>query len=80
MKRPSSAMKQRRSIITKEFLTGLVAIILGGYNLLPYFGVNLPHYEPPKIIANVVLVLAGVFLWFAAYKLWRYKWHSSRIF
>ena len=78
---PSRHPGERKSgLITKEFLVGLVAIILGGYNLLPYIGVQVPPFEPPKIIANIVLVIAGLILWITAYRLWRYKWHTSRLF
>jgi hypothetical protein len=78
---PRSASGQGgRTLVTKEFFVGLLAIALGGYNLLPYFGVNLPPFEPPKIVANIVLVIAGLILWVTAYKLWRFRWHSRGLF
>ncbi len=76
----STGGERKNSLITKEFLVGFLAIALGGYNLLPYFGVNLPSFEPPKIVANIVLVIAGLILWITAYKLWRFRWHSRGLF
>lgn len=81
MKIPTSSKKitRKKSLINKEFLIGLLAIVLGGYNLLATFGVVSVFVEVPQIIANVLLILAGLFLWVTAYKLSRYKHHSSHI-
>ena len=75
----SKKISSKKKTISKEFLTGLLAIILGGYNLLTAFGVISVFVEVPQIIANILLVFAGLFLWVTAYKLSRYKYHSSRI-
>ena len=81
MKIPRSKIKpEKRSAISKEFFIGLLAIILGGYNLLTAMGVISVFVEIPQIIANIVLVLAGLFLWVTAYKVSRYKYHTRRIF
>jgi len=81
---PGDADHKRKVVVTKEFIVGFLAILIGGYNLLPYFGLKAFEFsalnEPMKVIANAVLVLAGLILWLTAYKLWRYRWHSSRIF
>jgi hypothetical protein len=72
--------RKSKGVIGKEVFVGLLAIVLGGYNLLSYFGVITYKFEIPQIIANIILVIAGLILWMTAYKLWRYRWHSSRIF
>lgn len=81
MKKPGSlGKKSRKSLMSKEFLTGLLAIVLGVYNILTYFGYITKFVNPPLLVGNVLLVLAGLFLWVSAYKISRYKYHSSRIF
>ncbi len=82
MKAPPShhPAEKRSSIITKEFLIGLVAVVLGGYNLLSYFKIINWGFEIPQLLANIILLIAGLILWITAYRLWRYKWHTSRLF
>lgn len=81
MKIPASKkVSDRKSTISKEFLIGFLAIVLGGYNLLTTLGVISVFVETPQIIANILLVLAGFFLWITAYKVSRYKYHTRRIF
>ncbi|MBW2990714.1 hypothetical protein KY348_03350 [Candidatus Woesearchaeota archaeon] len=81
MKIPGSKkISSKKKTISKEFLIGLLALVLGGYNLLTSFGVISVFVEIPQIIANILLVLAGIFLWVTAYKLSRYKYHTSRVF
>ena len=69
-----------KSTISKEFFIGFLAIIIGGYNLLTSLGVIKVFVEIPQIIGNILLVLAGLFLWVTALKVSRYKYHTSRIF
>jgi len=75
--------RKKSTVITKEFLVGLLAIVLGGYNLYylyakkPLFGIIL-SLDITHSIADIILVIAGLILWMTAYKLWRYKWHASR--
>ena len=76
----SKKVSSRKSTISKEFLIGFLAVVLGGYNLLTTFGVISVFVETPQIIANILLVLAGFFLWITAYKVSRYKYHTRRIF
>ncbi|MFH0870241.1 MAG: hypothetical protein V1866_04260 [archaeon] len=72
--------RESSGVITKEFFVGLLAIVLGGYNLLSEFGVIAWNVKIPQIIANVILVAAGFILWATAYRLWKIRWHSRRIF
>lgn len=76
--------RKQKGIVTKEFLVGMLAIILGGFNLATRFNlISISNPIPTDIsqmIANLILVIAGLILWMTAYKLWRYRWHSSRIF
>jgi len=71
---------EKKSAISKEFAIGLLAVVIGGYNLLASLGVIGVFVEVPQIIGNILLVLAGLFLWITAYKVSRYKYHTSRIF
>ncbi len=71
---------KRKGIVTKEFFVGMLAIALGGFNLASQFGLIQISIQIPQIIANIILVIAGLILWMTAYKLWKYRWHSSRIF
>jgi len=83
MKIPGSKKKmsgRKKSIITKEFLIGFLAILLGAYNILAILGYISWYVKVPQLIANILLVLAGLFLWITAYKLSRYKYHTSRLF
>lgn len=82
MKRALSKAKlhKRKGVVTKEFLIGLLAIVLGAYNLLASAGYVTQFVEVPQIIASILLVLAGLFLWITAYKVSRYKYHTSRLF
>jgi len=74
------ADQKRKGVITKEFLVGFLSIALGGFNLANQFGWINISVQIPQMIANIILVIAGLILWTTAYKLWRYRWHSSRIF
>ncbi|HEC96359.1 MAG TPA: hypothetical protein ENI59_01620 [Euryarchaeota archaeon] len=82
MKTPGFSRKisDKRSVITKEFLIGLLAISLGAYNILATLGYISWYIKVPQLIANILLVLAGLFLWLTAYKLSRYKYHTKRLF
>ena len=68
------------SIISLEFIVGLIAIALGAYNLLSMFGVITYDITLPQATANTILIIAGLFLWLTAYRLWRHKYYSRRIF
>jgi len=72
----------RGSIISLEFLIGLVAVALGTYNILTMFGVityDIP-ITIPQATANTILIIAGLFLWLTAYRLSRHKYYSKRLF
>ena len=70
----------RGSIISLEFIVGLIAIALGVYNLLSMFGVITYDITLPQATANTILIIAGLFLWLTAYRLWRHKYYSRRVF
>ena len=70
----------RGSIISLEFIVGLIAIVLGAYNLLSMFGVITYDITLPQATANIILIIAGLFLWVTAYRLWRHKYYSKRLF
>lgn len=72
--------RKQRGVVTKEFVVGMLSIALGGFNLASQFGLININIQIPQMIANIILVIAGLILWMTAYKLWRYRWHSSRIF
>lgn len=81
MKIPRSRkVSSTKSTISKEFSIGFLAILIGGYNMLTFFEVINVFVEIPQIIGSILLVLAGLFLWITAYKVTRYKYHTSRIF
>ncbi len=80
MKIPNVNTKSDKKSISMEFLIGLVAIVIGGYNLLASFGVIDVFVEVPQMAGNIMMVLAGLFLWLTAYKLSRYKYHTKNIF
>ena len=66
-----------------EFWIGFLAILLGAFNLLTTFGViNLVADIPQvvHIVGNILLVIAGLFLWITAYKLGRFKYHTKSLF
>jgi len=75
---PGMGEQKRKGVITKEFIVGLIAIALGGYNLAANLGYIQKYVEIPQIVGNIILVIAGLILWVTAYKLWRYRWHASR--
>jgi hypothetical protein len=77
---PGVGKKSESSTIAKEFIFGLLAIALGGFNLLTQFKVIDVNFEMPQIFANIVLVIVGLILWMTAYKLWMFRWHSRRLF
>ncbi|MBN2459712.1 hypothetical protein JXB28_05495 [Candidatus Woesearchaeota archaeon] len=72
----------RRMVITKEFLIGLLAIVIGGYNLYYLYTHKTPiiKLDVTHSVADIILVIAGLILWITAYKLWRFKWHSRGLF
>ena len=70
----------RGSIISLEFIVGLIAISLGTYNLLSMFGVITYDITLPQATANTILIIAGLFLWLTAYRLSRHKYYSKRLF
>ena len=70
----------RGSIISLEFIVGLIAIVLGTYNLLSMFGVITYDITLPQATAFTILIIAGLFLWLTAYRLWRHKYYSRRAF
>lgn len=72
--------KSGGSTIAKEFLVGLVSIGLGGYNLAGTFGLINVNIGIPQIVANVLLLIAGLFLLGTAMKLSRIKYHSKHLF
>ena len=79
-KRMASHGPSRGSVIGKEFVVGLIAIGLGGYNLAGTYGWINANIEIPQIVANIILLVAGLFLWLTAFKLSRYKYHSKHLF
>jgi len=80
MKVPGVKTKSDKKSISMEFLVGLLAIVIGGYNLLASFDVITRFVEVPQLMGNILMVLAGLFLWITAYKLSRYKYHTKNIF
>lgn len=80
MKIPDVKAKSKASVISMEFFIGLLAVVIGGYNLLTSFGVIDVFVEVPQMMGNIMMVLAGLFLWLTAYKLSRYKYHTKNIF
>jgi hypothetical protein len=79
MQKPRAQRSSRR-IITKEVLIGLLAIGLGSYNLLSIAGIVSWNIEIPQLLANITLVLAGIFLWITAFRLARHKYHTRNLF
>lgn len=79
-RRVPKAAKSKDGTIMKELLVGVLAIGLGGYNLAGTFGLLNVNIEIPQIVANVLLVLAGLFLLGTALKLNRIKYHSKHLF
>ncbi|MBN2142125.1 hypothetical protein JW711_02225 [Candidatus Woesearchaeota archaeon] len=74
-------MNQReRQTIAKEILLGLVAVLLGAYNLLNQFGIITLGVEIPQAIANGLLIIVGFILWSTAFKLWRHRFHTRGLF
>ena len=71
--------KSRSSTVVKEFFFGLLAVALGSYNLLCQLG-YLKSNQIPQLVGNALLVIVGIVLWITAFRLWRYKWHSRRLF
>ena len=76
----SKLKKETRNIISKEFFIGLLAVMLGVYNLLSMFEVIDVDVTIPQLVANILLVLAGLFLWITAYRLSRHKYHTKHLF
>jgi uncharacterized integral membrane protein len=80
MKPKGHSSGKKGGLIAKEFLVGLLSIGLGAYNLLVEFNVLPWNYELPQVIANILLIIAGLFVWGIAYKLWRHRYHQSQFF
>ena len=76
----SKSEEETKRVISKEFFIGLLAVALGSYNLLSMFEVINVDITIPQLVANILLVFAGLFLWITAYKLSRHKYHSKRLF
>jgi len=66
--------------ISKEFIIGLVAVLIGTYDLLTLYNVIAFGFVIPPIISDIMLILSGLLLWSTAFRLGRYKFHASRIF
>ena len=66
--------------VAKEILIALLAIILGGYNLLTSMGVIDFFVDIPQIVGNGVLFIAGFLLLITAIQLSRHRYHSRRLF
>ncbi len=81
MEAPHAAPRQRESVIAKEFVFGLLAILLGAYNILTMFGVlSVPFaIEIPQTVANALLIIVGLLLWITAFKLSRHKYYTRRL-
>jgi hypothetical protein len=79
MKIPGRRSAPTVSLITKEFLIGLLSIGLGAYNLLAKYGYVSWGIEIPQLVGNILLVLAGLFLWITAFRLSRYKYHTRHL-
>lgn len=71
---------QKRRMMSLEFLMGFIAIALGTYNLLLIFDIIDFDITLPQATANVILILAGLFLWITAFRLARHKYHSRSLF
>jgi hypothetical protein len=69
-----------KNTIAKEFFIGLLAISLGAYNLLASFGIVTSFVDIPQIVGNLLLLFAGLLLWITAFKLYRHKYHTNRLF
>lgn len=67
-------------LISRDFLIGLLAIIFGIYNLLSIFGIIKVYVTIPQIVTNILLILAGLFVWFNSFKLHRHKYHTKKMF
>ncbi|MCK5107703.1 MAG: hypothetical protein KAQ83_03170 [Nanoarchaeota archaeon] len=66
--------------IAKETFMGLLAVGLGAYNLLASFGIVTSFVDIPQIVGNIILVVVGFLLWITAFKLYRHKYHTNRLF
>jgi len=66
--------------IMKEVFIGLLAIALGGYNLLTFFGFVTVFVDIPRIVGNVILLFSGFLLLITAIKLYRHKYYSNKLF
>lgn len=77
-----STRRQTGLAITKEFLIGLIAIAIGGYNLYYLYTHKQPiiSLDVTHSFADIILVIAGLILLLTAYKLWRLKWHTRGLF
>ena len=75
-----SKIESSKSTIAKELFVGLLAVGLGVYNLLSELGYVTWNIEIPRIIGSITLIVVGVMLWLTAFKLWKYRWHTRRMF
>jgi len=66
--------------IAKEFFIGLLGIGLGIYNLLTSFGIITSFVDVPQIVGNIILIIVGFLLWITAFKLYRHRYHTNRLF
>lgn len=60
----------KRTLAEGEFFIGILLIALGIFNILQFFDVLKFNFEIPNIIANVFLVIGGLVLIKASFKLW----------
>jgi|TARA_B100002003_G_C14002847_1_gene484081 hypothetical protein len=66
--------------IPLNFVIGLIAIALGGYNLLSMYGKISWGIKVSQTTANIILVIVGLSLWVTGYRLSRHRYHSKQIF
>lgn len=80
MRMPHRGKRSPGPRINITFLLGLFSILVGAYNLFLSNGKLPIDFEIPQIVSNILLMLAGFFLWIMSYRLSRYKYHASHIF
>tara|TARA_Y100000310_G_scaffold230190_1_gene232620 strand:- start:3131 stop:3388 length:258 start_codon:yes stop_codon:yes gene_type:complete len=65
--------------IPLNFVIGLIAIALGGYNLLSMYGKISWGIKVSQTTGNVILIIVGLSLWVTGYRLSRHRYHSKQI-
>ena len=71
--------EKKEGSIGREVFLGLASIALGGFNIAGNFG-YVPKVDVLTILSSGVLVIVGFTLLHTAFKLWRFKWHTRRLF